>query len=50
MHTVITFLVGLAVGLPAGGLLMWAFGSRAKSEAQKVATGLTDFKGKVSGK
>lgn len=50
MHTMMTFFLGLAVGLPIGGLLMWAFGSRVRSEAQKVATELTSFTGKTSGK
>lgn len=50
MHTVMTFLVGFAVGLPTGGALMYAFGSRAKAKVEQIETVVTDFKGKVSGK
>lgn len=47
----LTFFVGLAVGLPIGGLLMWGFGSRLKPDVQKVETAVTNFKGnKASGK
>lgn len=46
----LTFFVGVAVGLPIGGLLTWAFGSRLKADVQKVETAVQNFKGKVSGK
>ncbi len=44
------FFVGLAVGLPIGGALMWAFNSYLKADVEKIETAVTNFKGKVSGK
>lgn len=49
----LTFFVGVAVGLPIGGLLMWAFNSYLKADLQKIETkveGFTSKGGKVSGK
>jgi len=45
------FFVGLAVGLPIGGALMWAFNSYLKADVEKIETAVTNFKGnKASGK
>jgi len=45
------FFVGLAVGLPIGGLLMWGFNSYLKADVEKIETAVTNFKGnKASGK
>lgn len=46
----LTFFVGVAVGLPIGGLLMWAFNSYLKADVQKVETAVQNFKGKASTK
>ncbi len=44
------FFVGLAVGLPIGGLLMWAFNSYLKADVEKIETAVQNFKGKASSK
>ncbi len=47
----LSFFVGLAVGLPVGALLFWAFASYLKADVEKIETAVTNFKGnKASGK